>query len=181
MRIIVLIERIKNKIITSYRKSVFKSMIGCDHNQFSLVGKVTLINKNIKLGKNVTIYPEVMFWGDGVIEIGDNTDIGNGTILYASKAGGGITIGCNTVIAAQCYIIDMDHGTKSGKLIQKQQNIVSPINIGNDVWLGANVTVLKGSNIGDGSVIGAKALVKGKVGENQIAVGIPAKEIGERK
>ena len=75
----------------------------------------------------------------------------------------------------------MDHGTKSGKLIQKQQNIVSPINIGNDVWLGANVTVLKGSNIGDGSVIGAKALVKGKIGENQIAVGIPAKEIGERK
>ena len=75
----------------------------------------------------------------------------------------------------------MDHGITSGKLIHKQQNTVAPVNIGNDVWLGANVTVLKGSDIGDGAVIGAKALVKGKIGTNRIAVGIPAKEIGERK
>lgn len=52
------------------------------------MGDITLINKNIKLGKNVTIYPDVMFWGDGPIIVGDNVDIGKGTIIYASKNGG---------------------------------------------------------------------------------------------
>lgn len=89
MRIIILIERIKNKIVREYRKAVFKDMINCDHNQFSIVGKITLINKNIRLGKNVTIYPNCMFFGDGVIEIGDNVDIGNGTVIYSSKDRGG--------------------------------------------------------------------------------------------
>lgn len=35
-------------------------MIGCNHNDFSIVGDITVINKNIKLGHNVTIYPDVM-------------------------------------------------------------------------------------------------------------------------
>lgn len=60
-------------------------MTNCDHKQFSIVGKITLINKNIKLGKNITIYPDCMFFGDGEIAIGDNVDIGNGTIIYSSK------------------------------------------------------------------------------------------------
>ena len=53
--------------------------------------------------------------------------------------------------------------------------------IGEDVWLGANVTVLKGSAIGDGAVIGAKALVKGKIECNAIAAGIPARGVKYRE
>ena len=53
--------------------------------------------------------------------------------------------------------------------------------IGSDVWLAANVTVLKGSKISDGAVIGAKSLVKGEIPENAIAVGIPAKVIKQRE
>lgn len=78
-------------------------MIGCNHNDFSIVGDITVINKNIKLGHNVTIYPDVMLFGDGEIVIGDNVDIGNGTIIYSSKDGG-VTIGNDTMIAGQCYI-----------------------------------------------------------------------------
>ena len=126
------------------------------------------------MGKNVTIYPEVVFFGDGLITIGDNVDIGNGTVIYASKCGGGVTIGSNTVIAAQCYIIDMDHGTQADKRIVEQTNSVAPVIIGEDVWIAANATVLKGSDIKDGAVIGAKSLVKGEIPENAIAVGIPA-------
>lgn len=90
-------------------------MIGCNHNDFSIVGDITVINKNIKLGHNVTIYPDVMLFGDGEIVIGDNVDIGNGTIIYSSKDGG-VTIGNDTMIAGQCYIIDMDHGIRAESL-----------------------------------------------------------------
>ena len=88
MNPVLLFDRILRKIQSEYRKYIFKNRIRCDHSDFSLVGKVTLINSNIKLGHNVTIYPDVMFFGDGLIEIGDNVDIGNGTIIYASKWGG---------------------------------------------------------------------------------------------
>lgn len=85
------------------------------------------------------------------------------------------------MIAAHCYIIDMDHGTSADKKISEQDNSVSPVVIGKDCWLGANVTVLKGSVIEDGAVIGAKSLVKGVVKENTINVGIPCKQIKERE
>ena len=65
--------------------------------------------------------------------------------------------------------------------IRKQENISEKITIGSDVWLGANVTVLKGVHIGDGAVIGAKALVNKDVSDNNIVAGVPAKSIGVRK
>lgn len=180
MRLIILIDRFKNKLLRIYRKAVFKAMINCEHNEFSLVGKVTLINKNIKLGRNVTIYPDCMFFGDGLIEIGDNVDIGNATIIYSSKFGG-VRIGDNTMIAAQCYIIDSNHGISAEVLIRQQQNSVAKINIGSDVWIAAGVKILKGVTLGDGCVIGAQSTVIKSVPQNAIAVGVPAKIIKYRE
>lgn len=177
---ILLFDKIIRKILSEYRKTIFKKRIRCPHRQFTIVGKVYAHNCNITLGKNVKIFPDVMFWGDGRIVIGDNVNIGNGTIIFASRTGG-VTIGDNTAIAAQCYIIDMDHGTNANKLIRNQSNSVSPIKIGSDVWIAANVTVLKGSVINDGAVVGAKSLVKGEIVENGIAMGIPAKVIKYRE
>ena len=174
-----LIVRVINRCKRIYRKQLFKSEIGCNHNDFNIVGDITVINKNIKLGRNVTIYPGVMFWGDGLIEIGDNVDIGKDTVIYSSKSGG-VCIGNHTSIAAQCYIIDMDHGVERNSLIQGQENSVAPIHIGKDCWLAANVTVLKGSNIHDGAVIGAKSLVKGNCDAYGIYVGVPARKVKER-
>lgn len=180
MNLILLFERFKRKINSAYRKYIFKKQIGCSHSDFSLVGGITLINKNIKLGHNVTIYPDVMFFGDGLIEIGDNVDIGNGTIIYSSKNGGGVEIGNNSMVAAQTYIIDTDRGIKKSKLIREQSNTVAPVKIGEDVWIAANVTIIKGSDIGDGAVIGAKSFVNGKIEPYSICVGIPAQKIKMR-
>ncbi len=88
MRVILLCELVKNRIAQRWRKKVFKKMIVFPHNDFSLVGNVHVINRNIKLGHNVSIYPDVMFFGDGLIEIGDNVDIRNGTIIYSSAQNG---------------------------------------------------------------------------------------------
>lgn len=172
-----LFERIKNKILKKYREYIFFCLTG---QKVKLVKNITLINRNVKIGKNVTIYPDVMLFGDGLIEIGDNVEIGNGTIIYASKEGG-VSIGENTLIAAQCYLIDMDHGMNRDELIRNQNNIVSPIKIGKDVWIAANVTILKGSIVGDGAIVGAKGLVKGSIPSNAIAVGNPVKILKYRE
>ncbi len=174
------VDRVLKKIVRQYRKAVFRKKIKCPHKNFILVDTVYVINTNIRLGKNVSIYPNVMFFGDGPIEIGDNVSIGNNTLIYSSK-GGGITIGNDTMIGAQSYITDTDHGTKLGKKMTDQQNSVASVHIGSDVWIAANVTVLKGSVINNGAIVGAKSLLKGTVPENGVAVGIPAKVIKFRE
>lgn len=85
------------------------------------------------------------------------------------------------MIAAHSYIIDTDHGIKKGIKISEQEVTASPITIGSDVWIAGNCTILKGSVIEDGVVIGAKSLVKGKIECEGIAVGIPAKIIKYRR
>lgn len=52
--------------------------------------------------------------------------------------------------------------------------------IGNDVWIGSNVVILGGLNIGDGAVIGAGAVVTKDVQPYSIVVGNPAREIKKR-
>lgn len=176
-----LIRRIINKIQSIYRIKVFRNYTGNYNNKLNIYGTMTLVNKNIKCGNNVSFYPNIMLFGDGPIEIGDNVDIRNNTIIYSSAKGGGVTIGSNTMIAAHCYIIDMDHGIKKNPIIQDQENTSLPILIGSDVWIAASCTILKGSIINDGAIIGAMSLVKGEIGENSIAVGIPAKVLKYRQ
>ena len=53
--------------------------------------------------------------------------------------------------------------------------------IGNDVWFGTRVIVVPGARIGDCSIIGAGALVRGEIPPMSIAVGQPARVIGQRE
>lgn len=56
-----------------------------------------------------------------------------------------------------------------------------PICIGNDVWIGASVIVLKGVSIADGAIVAAGSVVTKSIGTNEIWGGVPAKQISERK
>lgn len=85
------------------------------------------------------------------------------------------------MIAAQCYIIDTDHGIKKNVLMREQPNTVSPIQIGSDVWIAAGAKILKGSCLEDGCVIGAQSVVKGRIPADAIAVGVPARVIRYRE
>ncbi|MBO6082618.1 MAG: sugar O-acetyltransferase, partial [Bacteroidales bacterium] len=54
-----------------------------------------------------------------------------------------------------------------------------PVTIGNDVWIGGNVTILPGVTIGDNAVIGAGSVVTESIPANSLAVGTPARVIRE--
>jgi acetyltransferase-like isoleucine patch superfamily enzyme len=137
-------------------------------------GKRVKIGNNVRLGSGVIISAGI----DAEVVIGDNSYIGTHTIIIANKY---IIIGKDCLISPFNYIIDSNHGISPDELIRKQPYDVEPIVIGNDVWIGIGCAILKGVEIGDGAVIGARAVVTKSVPAYSIAVGVPAKVIKRRK
>ncbi len=92
-----------------------------------------------------------------------------------------IEIGDDCLIADSVHIYDHDHRFDDvSKTIGSQGYVTAPIKIGNNVWLGAKVTVLKGVTIGDGVIVGANSLVSRDLPSNSICGGVPAKVIKMR-
>ena len=86
----------------------------------------------------------------------------------------GVTIGPNVCI------FDHDHNTCLNH-DKGDDYLCAPIYIGENVWIGANTTILKGVSIGKNAIIAAGASVVKDVPENTIVGGVPAKVIKERK
>ena len=73
-----------------------------------------------------------------------------------------IELGDSALMADWCYVCDFDHKMDDIELPIKDQGIVkSPVRIGPDTWVAAKVTVLRGTTIGRGCVLGSHAVVKG--------------------
>jgi acetyltransferase-like isoleucine patch superfamily enzyme len=108
------------------------------------------------------------------IYIGTQTYLNRNTFLDASLS---ITIGRQCAIGPNCYITDHDHRSEANVPPLEQPLIAKPTHIGDRVWLGANVTVLKGVTIGNDTVIGAGSVVTKDIPPGAIAVGVPAKVI----
>ena len=102
-----------------------------------------------------------------VIEIGDNCGFSGVTIGAYEK----IIIGNNVLCGANVTITDFDW--HSSRYASESR----PVIIHDNVWLGLNVTVLKGVEIGGNSIIGANSLVVTSIPANVIAAGNPCKVI----
>lgn len=90
-----------------------------------------------------------------------------------------IVIGDNCNIANNVVIVDHDHNIGKNGVIDGLNS--QPVNIGNNVWIGANAVILKGTDIGDGAIIAAGAVVKGKIPAGEVWGGVPAKKIRAAK
>ena len=89
-----------------------------------------------------------------------------------------MTFGDYVFIAPNCTFTTAEHA-----LDAQQRNegleVALPINVGNNVWIGAGVIVLGGVTIGDNTVIGAGSVVTHDIPSNVIAVGVPCKVLRE--
>jgi acetyltransferase-like isoleucine patch superfamily enzyme len=113
------------------------------------------------------------------ISIGKNCCFNRGVIIAATKQ---INIGDNVMVGPYCVFRDADHGFISMAVpMREQPRTTAPIIIGNDVWIGAHTVILKGSDIGDHSIVGANSLVKDKLGEECIYVGSPVRLLRVRE
>lgn len=171
--------KIVKRIINFINKQLLFADLGYRPCNITVMGRIYTLNKNVRIGLNVQLYPNVTFMGDGDIVIGNNVKIGNNVCICSSRSGG-VFIGDDTLIAANCYIIDANHQFSKGMNISNQPNNIEKLEIGKDVWLGNSVSVIKGAHIEDGVVVGAKSLVNSHLVSNSICWGIPAKKMKER-
>jgi acetyltransferase-like isoleucine patch superfamily enzyme len=94
-----------------------------------------------------------------------------------------IEIGDNVVIAQFVSILDHDHAYafKDGAMTLGGY-LTAPVRIGNNVWIGDKVTIVRGATIGDNVIIGANTVVHKEVPSNCVVVGSPfriVKRFGE--
>jgi acetyltransferase-like isoleucine patch superfamily enzyme len=79
------------------------------------------------------------------------------------------------MLAPNVAIFDSDHNFTSTDLAFRSQGYkIQPNSIGENVWLGINVVITKGTEIGDNVVVGANSVVRGKLAANAVYAGSPA-------
>ncbi len=143
-------------------------------NSFISFGKSCSFNSSFNsnlIGVNRPCMFSTLIYGSK-IEVGDNCGF-SGTVLGAFKS---ITIGSNVLCGANTLITDGDWHIKDSRAGEPAAVI-----IGDNVWLGEGVKVLKGVCIGENSVIGAGSVVTKSIPANVIAGGNPCKIIKDIK
>lgn len=107
--------------------------------------------------------------------IGKNCEMGDMTHIVAHSK---VKIGNNVLIASKCFISDTNHGEYKRDQQDsphtppnKRKLISKPVKIGNNVWIGENVVILAGAEIGDGCIIGANSIVSKHIKDNSMVIG----------
>ncbi|MFG1620817.1 acyltransferase [Kribbella sp. NPDC049227] len=103
------------------------------------------------------------------------------TINPFSAVRGRITIGDGVRIGAHTSLLAFNHGTASGQPIFRQPHTALGITVGDDVWIGSNVTILDGVTVGPHSIIGAGAVVTKDVPASTVVAGNPARVLRSRE
>ncbi|WP_016798423.1 acyltransferase [Vibrio cyclitrophicus] len=121
----------------------------------------------------------VEFGGDlGLLKVGESCQIKSNSYFDCS---GGISIGDYFHTGRGLTIFSTSHNwNKASKLPYDDEFIPKPVSIGNYVWLGANVTILPGTSIGNGVIVSAGSVVRGNIPDNVVIAGNPAEVVSYR-
>lgn len=114
---------------------------------------------------------------DALIELGDRTEINNNSMLKSE--GAGIRVGADGLFGAHVEIFDSDFHDLHPRRRHAGTPRMAPVDIGDNVFMGMSVKVLKGVTIGADSVIGAGSIVTSSIPPGVIAAGNPARVVRE--
>lgn len=115
---------------------------------------------------------------EGVMRVGDKAVLGTDVRLTCWLD---LEVGASTLIADWAYVADFDHvHADPGRPIKDQGLAMTPLRIGPGSWLGIRSTVLRGSVLGEGTVVAAHAVVRGVHPDHVVLAGAPARVVADR-
>ena len=153
-----------------------------------------LIEDNVTLGRNVEIWnrgdakitlrsgvyiegARLVTARNGILDIGSGTRLSRGVIINATEK---VNMGKFCIIGANVTINSGKYRTNRGAFICDQMPQLGPIEIGDDVFIGAGTTVMMNSRIGEGAIIGSNSLVSGEIDPFTVCYGTPAAFVRHR-
>jgi putative colanic acid biosynthesis acetyltransferase WcaF len=126
-----------------------------------------------QIGHRAYVYPSVRIWAPWNLEMKDYSCLSHFVDCYSVDR---IKIGTNTTVSQYSFLCTASHDiTKSTMPL-----ITAPIELGDSVWITADVYIGPGVTIGEGSVVAVKSCVINDVPPWSISGGIPARVIGPR-
>lgn len=126
-----------------------------------------IYGKSIVFGKKVTWRKRfnLAIESEAKVEIGENCFFNNDCSINAMHQ---VTIGADTLFGENVKIYDHNHKFNRTKNVADQGYSVGEVSIGRNCWICSNVTILKGTRIEDGCVIGAGCVISGLIPANTI-------------
>lgn len=124
-----------------------------------------------QVDESVTLFPPVTADFGKNITLGERVFINSGCRFQDQ---GGVTIGDDSLIGHNTVLATLDHGIHPD---HRGDMDPAPIVIGRNVWIGANVTILKGVTVGDNAIVAAASVVTKDVPADAIVVGSPARVV----
>lgn len=129
--------------------------------------------KNLQVGTGVkVIHPFRLI-------VGDHVYVGTNTWIFCA---GIIEIGSETLLGSGVNLVSSNHTYDTKRDSPRfSKSTIEPIIIGDRCWLGGGTFILGGSNIGNGSIVAAGAVVNGVLEPDSIYGGVPARKLKKRK
>ncbi|WP_198141147.1 sugar O-acetyltransferase [Companilactobacillus ginsenosidimutans] len=144
------------------RSAAIKDLFGKSGERLTINGKFSAVyGSHIQVGDDVFINGNCTFQDSNLITLGNRVIIAPDTKLYCGEHSLDATKRFGTRPDGSRYLI----------------TYTEPISIGDDVWIGGNVTIIAGVHIGNNVIVGAGAVVTKDVPDNTVVGGVPAKKI----
>ncbi|MHC0055453.1 acyltransferase [Actibacterium sp. D379-3] len=137
--------------------------------------------RKLRFGPGAQISPNAAFSNPERIQAGRGLSLGARCTLWAGPSRGRIILGDDVLFGPEVMVTAANYRFNDGQPVTKQAMDEADVVIGNDVWIGTRAVILPGAVIGDGAVIGAGAVVTGAIPAMAIAVGMPARVVGQRR
>lgn len=126
-----------------------------------------------KLGRCCHVYPKAKIWAPWNLEIDDYATIADDVICYSMAR---IRLGKRVVVSQGVRLITGTHDYEGPQF----QLVANPIEVGDYAWIAQEAFILPGVNIGEGAVIGARAVVTKDVPAWNVCAGNPCRFIKQR-
>ncbi len=157
---------LKTSLLKIFHPKGFK---GIQLAQISPHTEITLEKGSLRIGHGFKMRDgaKIRVRKDAVCTIGNNTSVNSNNIIVCRES---ITIGDGVELSPGVQIYDHDHDFRAEGGIHENKYKTAPVVIGNNVWVGANSIILRGTTIGDNCVIGAGCVVKGDYPSNTVII-----------
>ena len=169
----------RGKYITFQHSKYFRAGRNLIIGDFSLINSLSrdgvVLGNNVTIERMSTLICTAVIRNKGVgIRIGNNTGINQGAYIGGQ---GGVIIGDYVIIGPGVKIFSEDHQFSGEDYIKNQGEKREKVIIGDNCWLGSNVTILAGVKLGVKTIVAAGAVVNKSFEGNCIIGGVPAKLI----